>query len=405
MEQRTVFISYRRALSKHLARAIYLDLQANGWDVFLDVNTIDSGDFDRIILNQIGARAHFILLISPKSLERCANNDDWVLREIQEAVRLKRNIVPIIEEGVDFSREVGYLPSDVRTIISKKSSLSLPHFFFDAAVELLRTRFLKTPEYIMIIAPQFAERAEVQHHMSALESEAPARVTKHRSIDLLPTPFAWVEIPKKGYSIAKYPVTNAQFRLFVEAGGYSTQRWWAAEVWRELEIDNWIEPRYWRDMNWNCDEHPVVGVSWYEAVAFCQWLSETTGEKIMLPTARQWQYAAQGDDRCVYPWGNDWDKTRCNNNVDGKGIGRSTPVRTYEGKGDSPFGVVDMVGNVWEWCLTNHYAKVVAPATERVMRGGSWSNYNLDNFRAASYINNNPIERNNAHGFRLARSS
>ncbi len=134
MEQKTVFISYRRALSKHLARSIYMDLRANGWDVFLDVNTIDSGDFDRIILNQIGARAHFILLISPGSLERCANPGDWVLREIQEAVRLERNIVPIIEEGVDFDREMGYLPADLRQVVSKKSGIPLVHSHFEETV-------------------------------------------------------------------------------------------------------------------------------------------------------------------------------------------------------------------------------------------------------------------------------
>jgi hypothetical protein len=69
--QKTVFVSYRRAMSRYVARAIYQDLKAHGWDVFLDINTIDSGDFDRIILNQIAARAHFILLISPDSLQRC----------------------------------------------------------------------------------------------------------------------------------------------------------------------------------------------------------------------------------------------------------------------------------------------------------------------------------------------
>jgi hypothetical protein len=102
MEQKSVFISYRRALGEHFARSIFQDLKMNGWDVLLDVNTIDSGDFDRIILNQIGARAHFILLISQGSLERCTDSSDWVLREVREAIQLERNIVPVIEEGADF---------------------------------------------------------------------------------------------------------------------------------------------------------------------------------------------------------------------------------------------------------------------------------------------------------------
>ena len=167
MQQKTVFISYRRALSRHLARSIYQDLKLNGWDVFLDVNTIDSGDFDRIILSQIGARAHFILLISPGSLERCANPGDWVLREIQEAVRLERNIVPVVEEGADFDRELSCLPPDLRAAVGRRNALPLTHFFFDAAVEMLRTRFLRTPASIAIAAPPPAElRTRGEPHTS-----------------------------------------------------------------------------------------------------------------------------------------------------------------------------------------------------------------------------------------------
>jgi len=182
---------------------------------------------------------------------------------------------------------------------------------------------------------------------------------------LLPAPFAWIEIPgRKGktwqgapYQIAKYHVTNAQFRLFVDAGGYRERKWWTDAGWAAREREKWTEPRYWSDSKWNGNEYPVVGVSWYEAVAYCLWLSEALGEKIMLPTEDQWQYAAQGDDKRAYPWGNTWDGSRCNNRVGGQGIGKTTPVRQYEGKGDSPFGVVDMAGNVWEWCLTDYETK------------------------------------------------
>jgi formylglycine-generating enzyme required for sulfatase activity len=421
VEQKTVFISYRRALSKHLARSLYMDLKMNGWDVFLDVNTIDSGDFDRIILNQIGARAHFILLISPCSLERCANAGDWVLREIEEAVRLERNIVPIIEEGADFTHEMGYLPADVRAVVSKKNALPLAHFFFDAAVEMLRTRFLKTPEYITITAPPAAERTEVQRRMASVEVEAPAsQHTRPRSIDLLPTPFAWIEIPNKGYSIAKYPVTNAQFAKFIEAGGYSERKWWTDAGWEakakgwawnkekgEWRPTNnaWTEPRYLQVSKWNDAEQPVVGVSWYEAVAFCLWLSDVTGEKVMLPAEDQWQYAAQGDDGREYPWGKNWDARRCNNNKGGKGIGKTTPVRQYEGKGDSPFGVVDMAGNVWEWCLHERKTKYVnSMVWYRVLRGGAWWNDKVDYFRCALSDWDPPHAGESDKGFRLALS-
>jgi len=428
MDQKTVFISYRRALSKHLARSIYQDLKMNGWDVFLDVNTIDSGDFDRIILNQIGARAHFVLLISPGSLERCASSGDWVLREIQEAVRLERNIVPIIEEGADFTREMGYLPSDLRAIVSKKNALPLPHFFFDAAVEMLRTRYLKWPEYIRITDVPASERAEEQRRMASVDTASPAspKPSKPRALDLLPAPFAWcpitagkVKLGSGGYlksdttfevpafQMAKYPITNAQYRLFIDAGGYNQQRWWTAQGWAQRESEKWTQPRYWTDAKWNGAEQPVVGVSWYEAIAFCLWLSETTGEKIMLPTEQQWQRAAQGDDGRAYPWGKYWDKKACQHSVGSYNAGVTSAVRAYEGKGDSPFGVVDMAGNVWEWCLTDYESGdqgINKQETYRVLRGGSWNNSLTDGFRCVFRYGNNPRRWNDNRGFRPSLS-
>ena len=76
--EKTVFISYRRAASSFLARAIFQNLTASGYDVFMDVESIDSGTFDTIILNQIAARAHFIIILTPGSVERCIENNDWL---------------------------------------------------------------------------------------------------------------------------------------------------------------------------------------------------------------------------------------------------------------------------------------------------------------------------------------
>ncbi len=243
------------------------------------------------------------------------------------------------------------------------------------------------------------------------------------SKNLFPPPFAWIEIPGTGYSIAKYPVTNAQFARFVEAGGYSERKWWTRAgwdakargwVWDEKKRDwtptnnAWTQPRFWLDSKWNGAEQPVVGVSWYEAVAYCLWLSDATNEKIMLLTEDQWQYAAQGDDGRNYPWGNEWDSSRCNNNVNSKGIGKTTPVRQYEGKGDSPFGVVDMAGNVWEWCLTDFVNKTNDAnnvATYRVLRGGSWNSNYTDTFRCDNRNGNASNIRDDGRGFRLSLSS
>lgn len=273
-----------------------------------------------------------------------------------------------------------------------------------------RTRAIDSPP---------AERAEAPAPPKPKASSA-----KPASVSLLLALFAWIEIPGghgtmktdrgvtlaipvERYWIAKYPVTNAQYRLFIEAGGYETERWWTATGWQERQKKGWTAPRYWRDRDWNGAEQPVVGVSWYEAVAFCRWLSEATGEDIMLPTEAQWQYAAQGDDGRTYPWGKKWDCKRCNNRVSPCNSGGTTPVRAYEGKGDSPFGVVDMAGNVWEWCLTDYDTRtndINSDATDRVQRGGSWSYDGTDGFRCDYRNRGNPDGRLCVRGFRLSRS-
>ncbi|MCL4253856.1 MAG: formylglycine-generating enzyme family protein [Anaerolineae bacterium] len=256
--------------------------------------------------------------------------------------------------------------------------------------------------------------------------------TRKSSLDLVPKSFAWIPIPEgkvtliteKGWAknyipegqsqiftvpafeMAKYPCTNAQFKLFIDAGGYTEKRWWTDDGWAQRQKENWTQPRYWDDSTWNGADYPVVGVSWYEAVAFCLWLSETTGEKITLPTEQQWQRAAQGDKGLMYPWGNEWDASRCNNNVNQKGIGKTTPVTYYEGKGDSPFGLTDMSGNVWEWCLTAYdTGKTDLRGTDvRVLRGGSWINDSADDFRAVTRYRSSPNVWNVNGGFRIVCS-
>jgi formylglycine-generating enzyme required for sulfatase activity len=172
------------------------------------------------------------------------------------------------------------------------------------------------------------------------------------------------------------------------------------------ESTHWTAPRFWHDSQWNQPDYPVVGVSWYEALAYCRWLSDATGETITLPTEEQWQYAAQGDDNRRYPWGDVWDCGRCNNSVKPCQSEGTTPVRQYEGKGDSPFGVVDMAGNVWEWCLTDFDNKTNdrdSSAASRVIRGGGWFYFSTADCRCNFRYGDAPYGCYNFRGFRLVR--
>jgi formylglycine-generating enzyme required for sulfatase activity len=193
------------------------------------------------------------------------------------------------------------------------------------------------------------------------------------------------------FALTRYPITNGQFAAFVEAGGYQKRAYWTAAGWRLKQKEGWTEPRHWYS-DWNQPYCPVVGVSWYEALAFCAWLSETSGRKVTLPTEQQWQRAAQGDDWRPYPWGEAQPtEALCNWN---RNVDETTPVDGYPA-GASSFGVMDMSGNVWEWCLTGWLSGTVAADSEepRLLRGGSWSSDSPLSLRANHRNSGDPNTR------------
>src|SRR5689334_6394084 len=139
--EKTVFLSYRRT-NIPWALAIFQNLTQHGFDVFFDFNGIASGDFERVILGNIPAHAHFLVLLTPSALERCDEPADWLRREIETALESKRNIVPLMLEGFDFgtpriaSQLTGML-ADLRHY----NGLSIPPDYFMEAMERLRKRF------------------------------------------------------------------------------------------------------------------------------------------------------------------------------------------------------------------------------------------------------------------------
>jgi tetratricopeptide (TPR) repeat protein len=159
--EKTVFLSYRRNTSQYIARAIFLDLRANGYDVFMDVESIDSGPFSQIILNQIAARTHFVLILTPGSLERCGNTDDWLRREMETALELQRNIVPVLVDNFAFA-DYDKILTDKLADVAGFNSLNLYHDYFDAGMEKLRNRFLRGQPLVEIkpTTPAEAEIAE-----------------------------------------------------------------------------------------------------------------------------------------------------------------------------------------------------------------------------------------------------
>jgi formylglycine-generating enzyme required for sulfatase activity len=214
------------------------------------------------------------------------------------------------------------------------------------------------------------------------------------------------EIPRGGmrgthsinpFYISKYPVTWIQYRSFLESkDGYENIHNWKAPAKRE-DIPG--------DQFRRLDNHPAENVSFYDAMAFCRWLTKRLGYEIRLPTHLEWQNAATGGNQDnLYPWGARWDSSRTNTNE--SGLSRTTAVGLYP-QGASQLGPLDMSGNVWEWCLQGperiHQYDVKAE-NRRPVRGGCW-NDPKNHARCNFYYVFRAHDRNKYLGFRVCCAS
>jgi len=196
------------------------------------------------------------------------------------------------------------------------------------------------------------------------------------------------EVDLPAFEIDKFEVTNADFAQFAEATGYQT------DAEKEGRTKNW------RDAAEGKGNHPVVYVSWNDAMAYCQWLGKR------LPSEAEWEKAARGTDGRMYPWGNEWDPSKAN--VKDTGLRGTVAVGSF-GAGASPYGVEDMAGNVWEWTAdwyeaypSSNYQSDYFGQRFRVQRGGGW-------FETAEWVRttfrnaNSEVAANDDLGFRCAR--
>lgn len=225
------------------------------------------------------------------------------------------------------------------------------------------------------------------------------------------------------YFIARYPVTNIQFARFVKEDGYQTRDYWSDLGWewrtgkydsrtlQDVERD-WLEhrplakrnmPYYWHNIELSNPIVPVVGVCFFEAEAYCNWMAKKIvavpeGYVVRLPHDDEWERAARGPNGHEYPWGEGFDKTAANtweSEATGSGLGGTTAVCTFP-QGASPEGAWDMSGNVWEWTRTWYDED----KKYRIVRGGSWIGYQW--FARSSFCNwSIPLMFNDDLGFRI----
>lgn len=208
-----------------------------------------------------------------------------------------------------------------------------------------------------------------------------------------------------GFGLGRLLVTNADFARFMQAEAYANPDLWLPQAWELLQAEGWTAPAFWNRRGYQCGEdypdYPVVGVSWYEAMAYAEWAGA------MLPSEAEWEAAGRGGEAWRWPWGDEWQEGRAN--TADAGVLHTTPVGLYP-EGASPFGCLDLVGNVFEWTRSLYRAYPYAldgreelRSTEpRTLRGCSWNHKGAYFTRLSYRFQAEPSTRHSDIGFRLA---
>jgi formylglycine-generating enzyme required for sulfatase activity len=480
------FISYRRDGGSHTARLIkFMVEKYSDKRLFLDVDELGTGRFDDRLLRIIESVPSFILVLSPRCLDRCKNEDDWLKREILHALTSKRNIVPVFVDGFAFPDQefLMSLPPPMREL-PKYHAVEYRHEHAESAARKI-LRYMSEPNARQaepvasdavrgaaggsqsmgkpvsptpgIPAPvSTADRDAAMSRMAPalnrwpikrwalpllgtavllvaafagmramLRSQGPPRVPESQPApSLAPAPVAplapgvarvrMMRIPAgtfsmgsdkgeenekpvhqvtlKSFEMDVTEVTVAEYQTCVRAGRCRQADWGGP-------CNSGVSPVLGRE------QHPINCVDWNQAKVYC----ESVGKR--LPTEEEWEYAARGADGRTYPWGNSPPRNQLCWNGEGTDVGKgkrfaTCPVGSYP-SGDSPFGLHDMAGNVWEWtaseyCDSYGSGKNCTPA--RVFRGGSaWAD--SPQYVRAALRNEYETKKHGGHlGFRCART-
>ncbi|MCA9925665.1 MAG: SUMF1/EgtB/PvdO family nonheme iron enzyme, partial [Anaerolineales bacterium] len=370
---RQIFISHAHQDAEFAAR-LAADLQAHGWEIWMAPDSIQPGEKWVEAINRGLAESGVFLLV----LTENAINSRWVVSETNVAIGMEHR-------------------EELRLFMLAKESVNAPPLWQAYQHIAMRSNYDRGFNQLLRALDPGRNRPQRPSEVKSRDfAEAkviksprpkPDETAKNSFVDaktgkeMIRIPageFLYGENKEKSYLdefwIAKTPVTNAEYARFVAGTKHEPPQHWGGSQ-PPADIAN----------------HPVVYVSWHDAKAFAKW----AGAK--LPTEQQWEKAARGVDGRNYPWGNEWRKNHCNTSE--TGINATTPVGQFSPQGDSPYGCVDMSGNVWEWTES----KREEGSDRRVLRGGSWNNDPAD-VRCANRGSNAPDDRLGNIGFRLARA-
>jgi len=389
-----VFISHAWEDKEDIARPLAEALRRKGLRVWYDEFTLKVGDrLRRSIDDGLAQSRYGVVILSPHFFDK-----EWPQKELDGLVDREssgekvilpvwhnittdqvRKYSPTLADRVAVSSDRGleHVVAELLRVVKPASELVLP-----AGLERLRPF---EPEMVRIPAGKFL--------MGTLEEDLFAIARKYS----IKRKYIAREAPRhkvfvQEFEISKYPVTNFQYQAFVQDTGHRPPRHWESD-----------------QCPGEMGEHPVVYVTWHDAVAYCEWLSEKTGRHYHLPSEAEWERAARGVEGREFPWGDKWVANKCNSKEDGPGT--TTLVGKYSPDGDSPDKVADMAGNVWEWCAdwlkaypSNPFPDEDYGEIYKVLRGGSWDHGRVG-VRCAYRNWFEPRQWNNDVGFRCAKDS
>jgi hypothetical protein len=419
-----IFISYSKK-NKEYAQLLKLELVRQGFSVWIDDVIEPSEDWWRNIRQAIKDASAFTLIMTSES-----ETSHYVGLELLHALEYKKPILPLLRSGDvnlfnsdTWSRIANIQYTDVRegqlppdAFYTKLKRLQKPVEQAAQANDRWTPQVEVTGTPHPISAQTQAELTDFMHRAAQVKQEIEAPQPAQPLIwgveNILPPPFEWVYIPPGNvtinnqilsvdvFNIAKYPITNAQFEVFVQAeDGYQNPKWWNfsddSQSWhmrnKAPQLRAFPE-----------NDHPRANINYFEALVFCKWLEHRFNtpapnlpkSTITLPTHYQWQRAAQGNVSRKYPWGHIFEGAYCN--TEESNIQRTTSVTHYPA-GASSYGVMDMVGNVWEWCLD---ATTGTDPNKKTARGGAWNSFR-ESVHILSELTKPTYTQDKSMGFRI----
>jgi formylglycine-generating enzyme required for sulfatase activity len=461
----TIFVSYRRHDSADATGRLYDRLKAHfgSESIFFDVDAIPIGvDFRKHLSDQVGKCDVFLAVIgdgwlksrfqkgSNKGQRRIDDPADWVRIEIEAALARGIPLVPVLVGRASMPSDTD-LPDSLKELAFRHAVEVRSGGDYDGQAD----RLIRGLDRILLDKDTGATREKIEQRPIATEPTQIEDVHEQRYAPnpgkLEPKPgefianslgmmFAWISpgtflmgSPKteaarehnetqhkvtlsKGFYMGIHPVTRGQFAIFVQKTGFKTQaeleggaHIWTGNEWKLDPAANWRNPGFEQT-----NDHPVTCVSWFDAVAFAEWLAQQDNKRIRLPTEAEWEYSCRAGTNTPFHFGDTISTEQANydgNYTYGRGTKgklrqKTTPVGSFPA---NAWGLFDMHGNVWEWCQDwigdypgNGVTDPHGPESGqyRALHGGCWRLY-PQRCRSACRDGDEPRDRHNNCGFRL----